>query len=91
MVRIHEDVLYEILKSLMRSGIAGISIVSAYIAIVAIKLRIASVFQADLGILSDGNCMSFAFFGTNHLCHRSLYILISKLFAYLKGKFHGKK
>lgn len=66
-VRIHDDVLYEMEKSLMRSGIAGTSIVSAYITIVAIRLRIASVFQADRGILSEGDRMSFLSFGTTIL------------------------
>src|SRR5690242_15712906 len=62
-VRIHDDVLYEIEKSFIRSGIAGTSIVSAYIDIVAIRLSIASVFQADLEILSEGDCISFTSFG----------------------------
>ena len=47
----------------MRSGIAGTSIVSAYIDIVAIKLRIASVFQADREILSEGDCVLLVSFG----------------------------
>jgi hypothetical protein len=38
---------------LIRSGIAGISIVSAYITIVATQLKIARVFQALAGILTD--------------------------------------
>jgi hypothetical protein len=37
----------------MRSGIAGISIVSAYITIVAIQLSMASTFQAEAGILTE--------------------------------------
>jgi hypothetical protein len=39
------------LKSLIRSGIAGTSIVSAYITIVAIELRIATTFHAEAGII----------------------------------------
>jgi len=39
------------LKSLMRVGIAGTSIVSPYIIMVAIELRIASTFHASRGIL----------------------------------------
>jgi hypothetical protein len=35
---------------LIRSGIAGTNIVSAYITIVAIELRIATTFQAERGI-----------------------------------------
>jgi hypothetical protein len=35
----------------MRSGIAGISIVSAYITIVAMQLSMASTFHAEAGIL----------------------------------------
>src|SRR5689334_1410632 len=62
-VRIHDDVLYEMEKSFMRSGIAGTSIVSAYIDIVAIRLSIASVFQAEREILSEGDCTSFTSFG----------------------------
>src|SRR2546430_1509296 len=61
-VRIHDDVLYEIEKSFIRSGIAGTSIVSAYIDMVAIRLRIARVFQADRGIVAEGDCISFAFY-----------------------------
>jgi hypothetical protein len=49
-VSIQADVLYGILKSLIRSGIAGTSIVSAYITIVAIELRIATTFHAEAGI-----------------------------------------
>src|SRR5690348_12861791 len=62
-VRIHDDVLYEMEKSFIRSGIAGTSIVSAYIDIVAIRLSIARVFQADGEILSEGGCISFTSFG----------------------------
>ncbi len=47
MVSIQDDVLYGILKSLIRSGMAGTNIVSAYITIVAIELRIATTFQAE--------------------------------------------
>jgi len=39
------------LKSLMSVGIAGTSIVSPYIIMVAIELRIASIFHASRGIL----------------------------------------
>jgi len=39
------------LNSLIRVGMAGVSMVSAYITIVAIELRIASIFHASLGIL----------------------------------------
>ena len=45
-VRIQEDMPYETWKSGITSGMAGINIVSAYIAIVAIELRITSSFQA---------------------------------------------
>jgi hypothetical protein len=38
---------------LIRSGIAGINIVSAYITIVATQLRIARVFHALVGIFTD--------------------------------------
>ena len=44
--------LYERLNSLMIFGRDGTSIVSVYITSVAIELRIARVFQAELGILS---------------------------------------
>jgi hypothetical protein len=37
----------------MRSGIAGINIVSAYITIVAMQLSIASTFHAEAGILVE--------------------------------------
>jgi hypothetical protein len=50
-VSIQDDVLYGILKSLIRSGIAGTNIVSAYITIVAIELRIATTFQAEIGMI----------------------------------------
>src|SRR5579872_5381097 len=75
-VRIHDDMPYEIWKSFIRSGIAGTSIVSAYITMVAIKLRIASVFHADGEIfscspLSAGfetfiSCNPMYFFYWNH-------------------------
>ena len=39
------------LNSLIRVGMAGVSIVSAYITIVAMELKIASIFQASWGIL----------------------------------------
>ena len=38
------------MKSLIRSGIAGTSIVSAYITIVATELSIATTFHAETGI-----------------------------------------
>src|SRR5690242_17949178 len=41
------------LKSLIRPGIAGINIVSAYIVIVATELKIAVTIQARRGILAD--------------------------------------
>jgi hypothetical protein len=44
-------VLYGILKSLIRSGIAGTNIVSAYITIAAMELRIATTFHAEAGII----------------------------------------
>ena len=50
-VSIQDDVLYGILKSLIRSGMAGTNIVSAYITIVAIELRIATTFQAETGTI----------------------------------------
>ena len=59
---IQEDVLYVILNSLIRVGMAGVSIVSAYITIVAMELRIASTFHASLGILfveGGGNVICF--------------------------------
>jgi hypothetical protein len=43
-------VLYGILKSLIRSGIAGTNIVSAYITIVAIELRMATTIHAERGM-----------------------------------------
>jgi len=46
-VSIQEDVLYVILNSLIRVGMAGVSIVSAYITIVTMELRITSIFQAS--------------------------------------------
>jgi hypothetical protein len=39
----------------MRSGIAGTNIVSAYITIVAIELRIATTLQAERGIIFSEN------------------------------------
>jgi hypothetical protein len=47
MVSIQEDVPYVMLNSLIRVGMAGVSIVSAYITIVAMELRIASIFHAS--------------------------------------------
>lgn len=44
--------LYERLNSLMMLGRDGTSMVSVYITSVAIELRMARVFQAELGILS---------------------------------------
>jgi len=38
---------------LIRSGIAGISIVSAYITIVAMQLSIASTFHAEIEIFTE--------------------------------------
>jgi hypothetical protein len=38
---------------LIRSGIAGINIVSAYITIVAMQLNIASIFHAYAGIVAE--------------------------------------
>jgi hypothetical protein len=52
-VRIHEDMLYDTSKSLIRSGMAGINIVSAYITIVAMQLSIASTFHAEAGTLTE--------------------------------------
>jgi hypothetical protein len=43
-------VVYVILKSLIRLGIAGTSIVSAYMTIVATELKIATTFHAEAGI-----------------------------------------
>jgi hypothetical protein len=55
-VSIQDDVLYGILKSLIRSGIAGTNIVSAYITIVAMELRIATTFHEEAEIfLSEGS------------------------------------
>src|SRR5215217_232007 len=51
-VRIHAVVLYGILKSWIKSGIAGIIIVSPYTITSPIKLSIANVIQASLDILS---------------------------------------
>jgi hypothetical protein len=39
----------------MRSGMAGTNIVSAYITIVAIELRIATTLQAEIGITFPGD------------------------------------
>src|SRR5687768_17049299 len=44
---IHDDVLYEILKSCIKSGIAGSTIVSPYIVIRPRQLRIARVIHAE--------------------------------------------
>src|SRR5919198_5482126 len=52
-VRIHEDMLYDTPKSLIKSGIAGINIVSAYITIVAMQLSMASTFHADAVMLTE--------------------------------------
>ena len=49
-VSIQDDVLYVILKSLMRSGIAGTSIVSAYRTIVATELNIITTLHEETGI-----------------------------------------
>jgi hypothetical protein len=46
--------LYGTLNSFMRSGKAGINIVSAYMTIVARLLRTASTFHADIGIFVVG-------------------------------------
>ncbi len=51
-VSIQADMLYETSKSRIRSGIAGINIVSAYMAIVARLARTARAFHADDGILT---------------------------------------
>ncbi len=45
-VRIQDDMLYETWKSFIISGMAGINSVLAYIAMVAMELRITSSFQA---------------------------------------------
>src|SRR5919106_2143266 len=45
--RIHDDVLYEILKSRIKSGIAGSTIVSPYIVIRPRQLSIANVVHAE--------------------------------------------
>jgi hypothetical protein len=42
-----------ICESLIKSGIAGISIVSAYMVIVTMELRIASTFHVENGILTE--------------------------------------
>ena len=44
---IHDEVLYDKLKSRINCGSAGRSIVSVYIDIVAMELRIASVFHIE--------------------------------------------
>jgi len=44
--------LYDTWKSLIRSGIAGINIVSAYITIVAMQLSKANTFHAEAGIFT---------------------------------------
>ena len=59
-VNIHDDMPYETLNSLMRSGIAGINIVSAYMTIVAMLLRTASTFQAEAGIFAGLAALSFS-------------------------------
>ena len=45
-VKIQEDNPYDTSKLLINVGMAGISIVSAYITIVAIQLRITRIFHA---------------------------------------------
>src|ERR671918_915969 len=57
-VSIQDDVLYDILKSLIRSGIAGINIVSAYRTIVATELSIITTVHDEAGIFfpEDGVC-----------------------------------
>jgi hypothetical protein len=64
-------VLYDILKSLIRSGIAGTNMVSAYITIVAIELRIATTFHAEAGIL----------FAENGVSDRNVNIIILSCFS----------
>src|ERR671918_1694055 len=49
-VSIQDDVLYDILKSLIRSGIAGTNIVSAYRTIVATELSIITTLHDEAGI-----------------------------------------
>jgi len=51
-VSIQDDIVYDTSKSRIRSGIAGINIVSAYMAIVARLARTASAFHAEKGILA---------------------------------------
>ena len=48
--RIHEEVSYGILNSLMMSGIAGSNMVSPYIVISRVEPKIPSVIQAVLDI-----------------------------------------
>ncbi len=59
-VSIQDEVLYETLNSRIRSGIAGISIVSAYITMVAMLLRTASTFQAEAGIFTELGALSLS-------------------------------
>ena len=49
----------------MRSGIAGISIVSAYMTMAAMQLKITSVFQAHAGIFSSAIVTSDDYDGSN--------------------------
>jgi hypothetical protein len=49
---IHDDVLYEILKSRIKSGIAGSTIVSPYIVIRPRQLRITNVVHAERLMMS---------------------------------------
>jgi hypothetical protein len=69
----------------MRSGIAGISIVSAYITITAIQLKTMSVFQAytgtltDVDITSDDECINEDFFVEESLKNADRNLLLIKL------------
>jgi hypothetical protein len=69
-VSIHDDVLCDILKSLIRAGMADTSIVSAYITIVVIELRTATTFHAEVGI----------FFADDGISDRNVNIIILFLF-----------
>jgi len=53
--KIQDEVLYDIPKSEMNEGIAGNTIVSAYIAIRPKQLRVTSTNHAELVIFSDSS------------------------------------
>ena len=78
-VSIQEDVLYDILKSLISSGMAGTNIVSAYKTIVATELSTITILHEEAGIFfpEGAECDCKIIFITISLLFY-LYILDSK-------------